>query len=70
MELEISCEKLYKEEIWKAIKPLKDGKASGPDTIPREAIKADNNTLMGLLHKLFSSLGDTKYQQSGQNDIW
>ena len=40
--LPICVEKLSKEEIKKAIRTLKNGKAAGPDGIPTEALKADN----------------------------
>ena len=42
--LDISCEPPTREEIQKAIKPLKMGKSAGPDNIPAEALKADIET--------------------------
>ena len=43
-------------EIRKAIKPLKNGKAAGPDDIPAETIKADMDTAVNILHGLFSKI--------------
>ena len=40
-DLDIDCEKPTREEIRKAVKLLKNGKAAGPDDIPAEALKAD-----------------------------
>ena len=47
-ELEVNCERLSKEEIVKAIKKLKSGKAAGPVNIPPEALKADPSQLYEL----------------------
>ena len=41
VDLPISVELQSKEEIKKAIRTLKNGKAAGPDGIPAEALKAD-----------------------------
>nr|KAG5702936.1 hypothetical protein BaRGS_034709 [Batillaria attramentaria] len=35
---------------------LKNGKAAGPDEIPAEAIKADTETAVNMLHSLFSKI--------------
>ena len=43
-DLEISCDRLCKEEIKRFIGLLKNGKAAGPDRIPAEAIKEDIDT--------------------------
>ncbi|CAG5117139.1 unnamed protein product, partial [Candidula unifasciata] len=53
MELDINCEIPSKKEIRKAINLLKEGKASGPDGIPAEAIRTNINTSTELLHRLF-----------------
>jgi len=55
-ELPINCEKPSKAEIRKAINALKNGKAAGPDEIPAEAIKADMETAVDMLHSLFSKI--------------
>ena len=53
-ELPISCDKPSKAEIKMAIMTLRGGKAAGPDEIPAEAIKADIETAVKMLHSLFS----------------
>nr|KAG5694841.1 hypothetical protein BaRGS_028769 [Batillaria attramentaria] len=55
-ELPINCDKPSKAEIRKAIMTLKNGKAAGPDEIPAEAIKADTETAVNMLHSLFSKI--------------
>nr|KAG5690854.1 hypothetical protein BaRGS_031206 [Batillaria attramentaria] len=55
-ELPINCEKPSKAEIRKAIMTLRNGKAAGPDEIPAEAIKADTETAVNMLHSLFSKI--------------
>ncbi len=47
------------EEIRKAISLLKIGKAPGPDEIPAEAIKADIETSIEMLHDLIGKIWDT-----------
>ena len=42
-----------KEEIWKAIIQLKNGKVAGPDDIPAEALKVDIKTFVDMLYPLF-----------------
>nr|KAG5691095.1 hypothetical protein BaRGS_027599 [Batillaria attramentaria] len=37
---------------------LRNGKAAGPDEIPAEAIKADTETAVNMLHSLFSKIWD------------
>lgn len=54
--LPINCDQPTKEEIQKAIKTLKNGKAAGPDGIPAEAIKADITTATDMLHSLFAKI--------------
>ena len=55
-DLPISCEKPTKLEIKQAIIQLKNGKASGPDNIPAEALKADIDTSVEMLHSLFEKI--------------
>ena len=55
-ELPINCNKPTKAEIIKAITTLRNGKAAGPDEIPAEAIKADMETAVNMLHSLFSKI--------------
>ena len=55
-ELPISCDKLSKTEIKKAIMTLRSGKAAGPDEIPAEAIKADIETAVQMVYSLFSKI--------------
>nr|KAG5710794.1 hypothetical protein BaRGS_026945 [Batillaria attramentaria] len=52
----INCDKPSKAEIRKAIMTLRNGKAAGPDEIPAEAIKADTETPVNMLHSLFSKI--------------
>ena len=54
--LQINCERPSKAEIEKAIQHMKRGKASGPDKIPAEAIKADIETSTEILHDLFGKI--------------
>ena len=44
------------EEIRKAIKQLRNGKAVGPDNIPAEALKSDLETTVKMLHPLFRKI--------------
>nr|KAG5707958.1 hypothetical protein BaRGS_025096 [Batillaria attramentaria] len=55
-ELPINCEKPAKAEIRKAIMTLRNGTAAGPDELPAEAIKADTETAVNMLHSLFSKI--------------
>ena len=55
-DLPIKCCTPTKEEISSAIKQLKNGKSAGPDSIPAEALKADVETSVDLLHPLFSKI--------------
>ncbi|XP_073668552.1 uncharacterized protein [Paramisgurnus dabryanus] len=55
-DLEIDCNTPTKQEIQRAIKQLKKGKAAGPDRIPSEALKADTTTSTEMLHKLFKKI--------------
>lgn len=55
-DLPIRCGAPTKEEICSAIKQLKNGKSAGPDSIPAEALKADIETSVELLHPLFCKI--------------
>nr|KAG5696667.1 hypothetical protein BaRGS_023076 [Batillaria attramentaria] len=55
-ELPINCDKPSEAEIRKAIMTLRNGKAAGPDEIPAEAIKADTETAVNMLHSLFNKI--------------
>ncbi|GFR95807.1 hypothetical protein ElyMa_002704000 [Elysia marginata] len=56
-ELQINIERPSKAEIKKATTALRNGKAAGPDEIPPEAIKADMETSVNLLHDLLGKYG-------------
>ena len=55
-DLPISCDIPSREEIRKAIQQLKSGKATGPDNIPAEALKADVGITVSMLHPLFKRI--------------
>ena len=55
-ELPINCDRPTEEEIREAIKMLRNGKAAGSDEIPAEAIKADLDTAVSVLHSLFGKI--------------
>ena len=48
-DLPINCDKPTKTEIRRAITKLKNGKATGPDEIPAEDIKADKESAINIL---------------------
>ena len=54
-DLPISSGRPSEGEIWKAIQKLKNGKAAGPDNIPAEALKADENTTVEM-YQLFGKI--------------
>ncbi|KAK2177468.1 hypothetical protein NP493_597g04045 [Ridgeia piscesae] len=54
--LQINCERPSKAEIEKATNHTKRGKASGPDQIPAEAIKAVIETSTEILHDIFGKI--------------
>ena len=56
MDLPINCERPSREEIRRAIQKLKNNKATGPDSIPAEALKADLEKTIDLLYPLFSNI--------------
>ena len=55
-ELPINCDAPSKAEIRKAITPLRNGKAAGPDSIPAEALKAGKETSVDMLHALVTKI--------------
>ena len=55
-DLPINCDKPTETEIREAIRMLRNGKAAGPDEIPAEAIKADLDTAVSVLHSLFGKV--------------
>lgn len=55
-DLLIECHPPTKGEIRIAIKQLKNGKATGPDGIPAEALKTDLETSVEILHPLFTKI--------------
>ena len=55
-DLDINTEPPSREEITAAIKNLKSHKAAGPDHIPPEALKTDTDTMVNILHDLFSKI--------------
>lgn len=59
-DLPICCDEPTKKEIIDAIMKLNSGKASGPDEIPPEALKADPSTTADILHPLFTKIWNEK----------
>ena len=59
-DLEIDCGCPTKEEINKAIRQQRSGKAAGPDNIPAEALKADAGVSADILHPFFEHLWETE----------
>ena len=55
-ELKINLNLSSKTEIKQAIKKLKTAKASGPDNIPPEALKANPDLTANILHKIYSDI--------------
>ena len=55
-DLDINCEELTNEEILKAIKQLKSGKAAGPDSIPAEALKTNQDTTVRMFYPIFCKI--------------
>ena len=64
-ELRVNCDKPSIEEIVGAIKKIKNNKASGPDNIPGEALKADPILAANILEDVFSAVweGETIPEQ-------
>jgi hypothetical protein len=55
-DLDMECETPTKEEIMRAIRKMKNGKAAGPDGIPAEALKADTERTAEMLLPLFEKI--------------
>ena len=55
-DLPIDCGKPTREEIRKATKQLKKGKAAGRDGIPAKALKVDPEMLAEMLYRLFEKI--------------
>lgn len=56
VDLPINCGKPTRAEIRKAITLMKNGKATGPDDIPAEALKADLDASVEMLYPLFERI--------------
>ena len=48
-DLPIKCDEPTSEKDRKAIRQLKNGKASGPNNMPTEALKADQDAMVSML---------------------
>ena len=68
MNIPINCDKPTKEEIRRAIKHLKNNKATGPDDIPAEALKTDIDTSVELLYPLFTEIWEKEEVPSDWRD--
>ena len=66
--LQVNCESPSKAEIEKVIHHLKTGKASGPDEIPAEAVKADVETSTEMLHDIIGKIWDKEEIPTGLKD--
>jgi hypothetical protein len=65
--IEINCDPPKRDEIIRAIKKMKNGKAAGPDGIPAEALKTDVETTANMLLSLFEKIWEEKkYHQTGK----
>ena len=63
-DLPISCDPPTREEIAQAARKLNSNKAAGPDSIPPEALKADIDSTVEVLHKLFEKIwNDERFPQ-------
>jgi hypothetical protein len=54
--LPIKCEKPSKDEVRKAIVPLRNEKAAGPDGIVAEALKVNIDASIEILHRLLTKI--------------
>ena len=68
--LPINCDKMTNEEIRRAIKHLKNNKATGPDDIPAEALKTDIDTSVELLYPLFTEIWEKEEVPSDWREGW
>jgi hypothetical protein len=66
-ELKINLNLPSKTEIKQAIKKLKTAKASGPDNIPPEALKANPDLTTNILHKIYSDIWKNKVMPQDWN---
>jgi len=55
-DLPIKCGQPTRQEIRKAIRQMKSGKAAGPDGIPAEAMKTDISTSVEMLYPLLGKI--------------
>src|ERR1700729_3495508 len=70
-DLPINCGIPSKEEVKKAILLLRSGKATGPDGIPAEALKADIDTSTEILHNLLAKIWvKEEIPTNGERAIW
>ena len=60
-DLPISVDPPTRGEIAKAVSQLNSNKAAGPESIPPEALKADIETTVGILHDLFAKVWDKEH---------
>ena len=59
-DIQVNCGRISKEEIKRAIKKLKLGKAPGFDNIPPDILKADVSATAELLYGLLNKIWDTE----------
>ena len=59
-DLQVNCGRIFKEEIKRAIKKLKLGKAPGFDNIPPDILKSDVSATTELLCGLLNKIWDTE----------
>ena len=57
-----------KQEIWKAIIQLKNGKAAGPDDTPAEALKVYTDTYVEKFYPLFLTIFAQKRGAGGMEE--
>ena len=67
-DLWVDCSPQSKEEIVKAIKRLKNGKAARPDGIPAKALKADVETTADMLLPLFKMIWENEDIQKDRKE--
>ncbi len=59
-DLDVDTDPITKDEIIKALRKIKNGKAPGPDQIPPEVLKANPGVTYEILHDLFDSIWETE----------